>query len=174
MKIAVPYKSQWDDDAKTSRGDCGIVAAAMICGWAGVNTSPDELIRQAGLKIGAHSYSFSDIIKAASVVGVTLVYRADCHWQDIRAELAAGRPVITLLRYGVISGNQDDFDGSHFWVEIGCSSDLVFVNDPDWWRPLREEGADRTIPLAEFENSIGESLIPTGNKAYQSLFVVEK
>jgi hypothetical protein len=72
----------------------------------------------------------------------------------------------------MVSGNQDDFDGSHFWVLLGYNEDSVYVNDPDWWGDERARGAMRRIPLDEFQKAIGPALEPTGNKAYQSIFLV--
>ncbi|HVU13731.1 MAG TPA: C39 family peptidase [Phototrophicaceae bacterium] len=172
VKLNVPYVSQWDPTAHLSRGDCGIVAACMIALWLGIKATPDEMLQKAWLPIGRYIYDFPDVIKAAQAVGVTLSYQYPATWKEIKLELDAHRPVITLLRYGVISGNQDDFDGSHFWTVIGYDDTGVFVNDPDWWLPRRDEGANRHIPMAEFTKAIGTPLLQTGNKPYQSLFVV--
>ena len=47
IAMYVPYVSQWDDNAKLSRGDCGIVAACMCALWKGIKTTPDEMITKA-------------------------------------------------------------------------------------------------------------------------------
>jgi hypothetical protein len=172
IAMYVPYVSQWDDTAKLSRGDCGIVAACMCALWKGINTSPDQMIQKANLPIGQHSYDFPDVVKAGAAVGLKLQYTYPATWDVIRKELDATRPTITLLRYGVVADNQDDFDGSHFWTVVGYDSDSVYVNDPDWWGDLRALGAMRRIPLDQFQAAIGPALEPTGNKAYQSIFLV--
>jgi hypothetical protein len=172
IAMKVPYISQWDATAKLSRGDCGIVAACMIAQWKGIKTTPDDMLRRGKLPVGRHTYDFPEVIRAASAVGVKLRYYYPATWPIIRSELKATRPVICLLRYGKISNNQDDFDGSHFWTVIGYDDENVYVNDPNFWGAYRERGAMRRIPLTEFKKAIGPALLPTGNKAYQSLFLV--
>jgi hypothetical protein len=168
---AVPYISQWDSDAHLSRGDCGIVAAAMVAQWKGIDTTPDAMLRMADLPIGKHSYTFAEVMRAAQSVGLTLNYHFPATWSVIREELCEGRPVVTLLRYGELLGNQDDFDGSHFLTVVGCTADDVIVNDPDWWGDRRDDGFMRHVPIPEFERAIGTALNATGNKAHQSLFI---
>lgn len=169
--ISVPYRSQWDADAVLSRGDCGIVAACMIANWRGVDTTPDGMLRAAELPVGRLTYDFKEIISAGRAVGLPLVARQNIRRSDICAELRAGNPVITLLRYSQISGNQDDFAGAHFWVEVGYDDTHMIVHDPDWWQPRQDEGAFRRIPHAEFDAAIGVALLETGNAAWQSLFI---
>jgi len=172
IAMRVPYVSQWDDTAKLSRGDCGIVAACMVAQWKGITTTPDEMLTKANLPIGRYVYDFPDVIRAAEVVGLKLQYHCPATWEVILAELKANRPVISLLRYGMISNNQDDFDGTHFWTCIGYDDENVYVNDPDYWGEYRDKGAMRRVPIAEFEQAIGPALLPTGNAAYQSIFLV--
>jgi hypothetical protein len=167
----VPYISQWDDTAHLSRGDCGIVAACMVARWMGIHTTPDEMIVKSGIGIGRYVYDFPEVIRAGRVVGLRLTYRSAATWPVILSELKAHRPVVSLLRYGVISGNQDDFDGSHFWTCIGYDDDHVYVNDPNFWGNYRSQGECRPIPLDEFKQAIGPALLPTGNQAYQSILL---
>lgn len=173
IAMKVPYVSQWDETARLSRGDCGIVAACMIALWRGIQTTPDDMLRQAKLPIGRHVYDFPDVIAAGEAVGLKLNYHYPATWAVIREELKATRPVISLLRYGMISHNQDTFDGSHFWTCVGYDDENVYVNDPDWWGEYRDKGMMRRIPLNEFKKAIGPALLPTGNKAYQSIFLDE-
>ena len=170
--IRVPFISQWDATARLSRGDCGIVSACMIALWKGTDTTPDAMLKKAGLPVGRLSYTFAEIILAARAVGVQLAARQNVTRPLICDELLKGCPVIPLLRYNEISGNQDDFAGAHFWLCVGFDKTHMIVNDPNWWQPRRDEGAFRRIPNAEFDAAIGEALRATGNLPYQSLFVV--
>ncbi len=167
----VPYVSQWDDTARYSRGDCGIVSACMCALWLGIETTPDEMLTKADLPLGRYVYDFPEVIAAGQAVGLRLTYHYPATWPVILKELKAHRPVISLLRYGMISGNQDDFDGSHFWTCIGYDEEHVYVNDPNFWGVYREQGAQRCIPLAEFKRAIGTALLATGNQPYQSIFM---
>lgn len=168
----VPYISQWDTTAKLSRGDCGIVSACMIAQWAGIDTTPDAMLLKSKLPIGRKTYDFNEIIRAGQAVGLELYHRSGATWDVLRNELILGNPVISLLRYGKISGNLDDFDGPHFWLLVGFTPDSVIVHDPNWWEPHRAKGMYRQVPLGEFKNAISvDALKPTGNNGYQSLFV---
>lgn len=175
MIIDVPYNSQWDADAHYSKGDCGIVAACMVARWKGVLTTPDGMLLRAGLPIGRLRYTFNEIILAARHVGIELAARQNVTRSAICAELDAGRPVITLLRYGEISGNQDTFDGAHFWVEVGYDSEAqqMIVHDPNFWGVQRVKGIARRVPFEQFDEAIGDALRATGNQPYQSLFPVD-
>lgn len=158
----VPYLSQWDADAKLSIGDCGIVSVAMIARWMNIIISPDELVRRAGLPSGRLTYSFSELIRVASVVNIKLKYVHPATWETIKAEIDANRPSIPLLDYEFLHNSQDThFKGNHFWVVIGHDTAGVFVNDPDWWGVHREEGHNRHIPYLDFSNAIAA----TGNQA---------
>lgn len=171
--LPVPFLSQWDDDAHYSRGDCGVVSACMIARWKGIATTPDGMLLRAGLPIGRLSYTFQEVILAARSVGLQLAARQNVTRSAICAELDAGRPVIPLLRYGEISGNQDTFDGAHFWVCVGYDAEAraMIVNDPNFWGAKREQGHNRRVPFDEFDEAIGDALHATGNGAYQSIFV---
>jgi uncharacterized protein YvpB len=170
--IDVPYRSQWDADAQLSTGDCGIVSVAMICNWKGISITPDQLIRKAGLATGRSLYSFAELMLAGKAVGLNFRYVRPARWDDIRAELDAGRPVIPLLRYGELIGNQDvTFTGGHFLVVVGYDTNGVYVNDSNWWGSRRLEGFRRRIAYDRFERCIGEPLTKTGNSPFQSLFL---
>jgi uncharacterized protein YvpB len=170
--IDVPYRSQWDADAQLSTGDCGIVSVAMICNWKGISITPDQLIRKAGLATGRSLYSFAELMLAGKAVGLNFRYVRPARWDDIRAELDAGRPVIPLLRYGELIGNQDvTFTGGHFLVVVGYDTEHVICNDSNFWASRRLEGYQRRISHDRFERCIGEALIKTGNNPFQSLFL---
>lgn len=143
----------------------------MVALWKSIKTNPDAMIKLAGLPIGRHSYEFAEVIRAGEAVGLQLKYVYPATWDVVRQELDQKRPVVTLLRYGLISHNQDDFDGSHFWTVIGYDDQFVYVNDPDYWGVRRLEGKARAIPIQEFIDATGDALLATGNKPRQALFV---
>ncbi len=172
IAMQIPYVSQWDETAHLARGDCGIVAACMIALWRGIQTTPDQMLKEAKLPVGRLVYDFPDVIRAAKAVGLELEYHYPATWNVIQAELKAGRQVLPLLKYNLIGGNQDSFGGAHFWTCIGYDDENVYVNDPDWWGNLREKGAMRKIPLTQFKKAIGPALLATGNQPYQSIFMV--
>jgi lysozyme len=171
MNILVPYRSQWDNDASLARGDCLIVCVAMLAAWKGIETSSDALLRKAGLPVGKLTYTFAQGMAAAKHAGFAMVYHRPATWQEIKAELDEGRPTITLLRYGKLSGNQDNGDMAHFVVVTGYTPTHVILNDPNFWGADRLQGQARHVPLGEFVEAIGTPLVQTGNMAHQSLFL---
>ena len=48
IKLAVPYKSQWDPDAKDHHADCGPTSLSMLLAALGDAISPDQLYRYIG------------------------------------------------------------------------------------------------------------------------------
>lgn len=174
FKINVPFRSQWDADARLSKGDCGIVSAAMLCNWKGIDISPDDMLRKAKLPVGRMTYTFNEIITAARAAGLSLVHDGKADWTAILEQIKQGKPVIPLLRYGLLKANQDTFAGAHFFVVVGWDEQAqeVIVHDPNFWPPRREDGMFRRVPLSEFEAAIGDALMETGNRPHQSLFVL--
>lgn len=169
--IDVPFMSQWDLDAHLSPGDCGTVCVAMVCQFKGLDVTSDQLVTRAQLPVKAVTYSFGQLIRAASAAPLKLVYKSGATWEAIRSELDAGRPTITLLRYGSLNSNQDSFRGPHFVVVVGYDDSSVIIHDPDFSGVLRELGAGRRIPINQFKKAIGDDLLKTGNQAWQSLFL---
>jgi len=165
--LNIPYLSQWDSDARLSIGDCGIVSVAMIARWKYNLISPDALLIKSGLPSGRSTYIFGELIRAGNSIGLKFKYTYPATWIEIKKDIQRGYPVIPLLDYEYLSGNQDvNFKGNHFWVVVGFDENNVIVNDPDWWGVRRSEGYKRKIPLGEFEKAIGA----TGN---QALFLEE-
>ena len=150
-----------------------MACVAMVASWKGITTSPDALVRAAGLPTGVSNYTFNDGILAASMVGLKLVYRSPATWEDLLAEGLAGRPTIPLIRYGELSGNQDTFKDAHFIMLVGATPTEAIIDDPDWWQPRRAGGAGRVVPLGEFKHAIGDGLPKANRQPFQALFVLE-
>jgi len=111
-------------------------------------------------------------VAAGEKYGLKLVYRQDAKLPVVLAELDAGRPVISLIRYANLKGRQNQrFRGGHFVVVVGYNEREIILNDPDWWGSKRGGGAGFRVPRAEFEGAIGLDNWKAGNSPYQAVFV---
>ncbi|MFN8452725.1 MAG: C39 family peptidase [Anaerolineae bacterium] len=102
---------------------------------------------------------------------MTLKYHYPATWTTIHAELKAGRPVILLLRYGMISTIRM-ISAARTWTCVGYDDENVYVNDPDWWGELRAKGAMRKIPLAQFKKAIDQRCSRPATSRISRIFFV--
>jgi uncharacterized protein YvpB len=143
--LDVPYRSQWDDDATQSRTDCGPACLAMVLGYYGVQVSIDALLSATGAAPGQY-VSFGQLQRVARPFDVTFAYGAKNSLEDLKRWVDEGKPAIALVRYSFWSqieprvSTQDPFTGPHFVVVVGYGDGNIFINDPNYWPPRREEG----------------------------------
>ncbi|MFL7837831.1 MAG: C39 family peptidase [Candidatus Promineifilaceae bacterium] len=125
IKLSVPYRSQWADDAVNHNADCGPTCVAMILNYRGVPMTPDGVYDFIDEPKGPEDYTtFSELILAARANGVKLNWRQYDNRQEafanLRANLDAGNPAIVLVKYlpwKSVLGNEFDF--GHFVVAVG-------------------------------------------------------
>ena len=162
----IPYVSQWEQGGNLSIGDCGIASVAMLAHWLGRSETIDQIILQAGLPYPRSTYSFAEVIQAGKKVGVQLSVHQNFGVNELKQAIDAGKPVIPLVWYPAFTGNQISA-AAHFFVVIGYDEAGVTVHDSNY---LRNGGANRSIPWAEYEQSIGPLLKQkSGNNAYQAM-----
>ena len=143
--LDVPYRSQWDDDAYKSNTDCGPACLAMVLGYYGKPASSDKLSLATGAQPGKY-VSFGQLQRAARDYDITFEYGADSTLNDLKRWIDEGKPAIVLIKYSYWSqieprrSTQDTFTGPHFVVVVGYGNGNIYVNDPNYWPPRREEG----------------------------------
>ncbi len=178
MLLRVPYHSQEDGDARWAGADCGPTCVRMLIGWNAIRQGQpepdirvDEVSKATGM--GRTRFSFpKQLVAVGEKYGLKLEYRKDATLPNVLAELDAGRPVISLIRYANLKGRQNHrFRGGHFVVVIGYNDREIILNDPDWWGSRRSEGAGFRAPREEFESAIGLDNWKAGNNPYQAIFV---
>jgi uncharacterized protein YvpB len=176
--LDVPYRSQWDEDANKTTTDCGPACLAMVLGYYGKQVSINELFSATGVQPGRY-VGFGQMQRVAHDHGVTFDYGANYKLNDLKRWIDDGRPVIALVRYSHWSqiepglSTQDSFTGPHFVVVVGYGEGNIYINDPNYWPPRREEGHQkawsevlfnlawsnvRTSSLANPNNSV---IVPT-------------
>lgn len=176
--LRVPYHSQEDQDARWAGADCGPTCIRMLIGWDALrrgrpdpNISVDEVSQKTGM--GRYRFSFPrQLVTVGARYGLKLVETRSADMNRVIAELDAGRPVISLIRYGSIPGRQNvTFRGGHFVVVIGYDDHYIYLNDPDWWGDLRDKGAGFAVTRANFERAIGADSWKAGNPPYWAVLV---
>lgn len=150
--LRVPYKSQWDSDAKASKNDCGATSIAMILEFYGLNVTSDEVFKETGA--GPGCITIPQLQKAISAFGFTNKYEKGQSTQRLKGLIDNGIPVIALVHYGDLSSRQDKgFRGGHFFVVVGYRDDGWFINDPNFWGNFRSHGDHHFYTAEEFEDS---------------------
>lgn len=133
-KLQIPYRSQWDKDAKDHSGDCGPTSVAMLLNGKRVAITPDELYTYIGVR-PKFTY-IPDLKNAAWGAGqLTLTYKNYANANEalaaLRHNIDEGHAFIALAKYKPwvqLTGNK--FESGHFLVVTGYDDTHVFVHDP--------------------------------------------
>ncbi len=147
------YQSQWDDDAKKTKKDCGPAAAETVCKYiTGDQDGPgtDEIMKYI---TGGYdrSTSMTELQEAAwELYGVRLERHNKASMADLEGWIKARRPPILLVKYAYFVMRLDrNYRTGHFMVGVGWdviesqnrTTDRYYLHDPDWWEPYRDQGA---------------------------------
>lgn len=188
--LDVPYRSQWDDDANRSNTDCGPACLAMVLGFFGEQVTINGLLSATGAPPGQY-ISFGQLQRVARSYNVTFKYSADHSLGDLKRWIDDGKPSIALVRYSYWSqiepglSTQDTFKGPHFVVVVGYGDGNIYVNDPNYWPPRREEGHQKAWSEALFDqawsnvgtprlrNPNNSVIVPTAGRVYDTITVLE-
>ncbi|MBK7897087.1 MAG: C39 family peptidase [Candidatus Promineifilaceae bacterium] len=173
LKLSVPYRSQWDSDAKDHSGDCGPTCVAMLLNGKRVAITPDELYTYIGAR-PKFTY-IPDLKNAAWGAGqLNLTYKAYANrqqaLQELRQNIDSGHAFIALAKYEPwikLTGNQ--FKYGHFLLVVGYDDDYIFVHDPLFglWAK-REKGEYFRFTHKQFLDGWG-GFAPTENQNFGCL-----
>jgi len=136
VKLDIPYRSQWDDDAKNHESDCGPTCVSMLLNGLGKQITPDEVYQHIGPKGRRQFTTFTDLRNAALGGGnLTLTYRQYRSQNDalhmLHENIDNGLAFVALVKYEPwqsFTGNK--FSGGHFVNVVGYSDTHVFMHDP--------------------------------------------
>ena len=151
MLLPVPYVSQLGAGADAHKNDCGAASAIMLLrAYEKATLTPDEFYTKFALP-GDPYLSVTQIRNALGSLGVLTDFKANLSIQDLFGFLAAGKPVIVLLRYKVFEDaglTEKHFEGPHFAVVVGMDIKNVFIHDPLYTNPA--DGEAHPYPLDLF------------------------
>ena len=131
MNLKVAYKSQWDDDARGTKNDCGPACLAMILNYYGENVTTDEVFGRTGA--GSGLITIHQLQQAISSYGYSSKYIKGSSPDELKKLVSAGIPVVTLVHYGDLSSRQDkNFEGGHFFLTVGDHRDGYYGQKHQW------------------------------------------
>lgn len=156
--IYAPDIPQWGVGASRFRTDCGPACVAMLLSLYGKlgALTVDALAAETGLHFSDSGLLPAALIKLGTAHGLDLVARSGVALDQVRAEIAAGRPVIALVAYRYITGRLDQADSNpandgHYFVILGFDENHFVVNDPDYWPPYVERGHETLVPIRDLD-----------------------
>jgi len=151
--LPVGYVSQYGTGADEHNNDCGAAAGAMLVrAYTGITATPNDFYNKSGLT-GDVFLSATQIVKILQEYGVSTQWRTSLNITDLYQALVDVKPVIVLLKYGVIRDamkTESEFAGPHFMTVIGMDIASVIVHDPLW---RGEGGKAMAIPMAVFKKA---------------------
>jgi uncharacterized protein YvpB/LysM repeat protein len=180
--LDVPYRSQWDDDANKSTTDCGPACLAMVLGYYGRQANINELYAATNVEPSKY-IGFGQLQQVARGYDLTFNYGEGHKLNDLKGWIDEDKPVIALVKYSYWSqiepgvSTQDAFPGPHFVVVVGYGDGNIYVNDPNYWPPRRQEGHRKAwsevlfnlawgnVRTSEVPNPNNAVIVPTVGKA---------
>ena len=120
----------------------------MVLGFYDKQASINELFSATGVKPGRY-VGFGQLQTVARDYDIPLKYGANHSLNDLKRWIDEGKPAIALVKYDHWSqiepgvSTQDSFTGPHFVVVVGYGEGNIYINDPNYWPPRREQGHNK-------------------------------
>lgn len=171
--LGVPYRSQWDADASRFASDCGPACAAMILDYYNTNVAIDDIALACGMGTSKNYTLPADLVQVMAKHGIKSQRRLNLTITDLETEVRSNRPTIVLVHYGSLGDLRQDrvFSAGHWMVVVGMTAEAVFVHDPNWRDPRRNEGSGLLIPRDVFEKAWSDCG-KDGNTAHQGIVII--
>lgn len=167
FQLAMPFRTQKDGD-RFQGANCGPAALGMVLQAFGIYQSTQDLRYRSqlyqgtwGLRVGTALQHIASAAKDFDLQPRGLYDGADFHrWtiDDIRRELATGRPVIPLVKYRLLPGHETSTTRlDHYIVIYGMDGDRFLYHDPIFQDP--GEGATRWISSGQLESAMSIAVV---------------
>lgn len=156
LQLPVPYRSQWDTDARRHIPDCGPTCIAMVLNFLGVEVTPDQLYDVTLYESPGKYTTIGELRKAGQASGVEFPFQPYASSQHealekLRVNLEEGRPLVALVDYEPWIGHTGiSYGGGHFVVVTGYDEGAISFHDPLFSGLRREQGAHFTLPKDRF------------------------
>ncbi|MCP4421220.1 MAG: hypothetical protein GY805_31805, partial [Chloroflexi bacterium] len=151
-KLEIPYRSQWDNDAKFNDSDCGPTCVAMILNHYNISITPDGVYNFLPPKEPTDFTYINELIsvfKAHQITAQNFQYDTKATaMHHLRTKIDAGRPLIVLVKYQPwMAATGNHYEWGHFVVVTGYDSTHVMMHDPlfGMWA-IRSKGAHFALP----------------------------
>ena len=173
-KLAVPYRSQGDPDARFATTDCGAACVAMVLEGFGRFEKIDDIFRTTG-RSHNEFLSRGDMINAAAGFQLSLRRFNVGSQTYLKNSIDKNKPLIALVNYAAWSkrgsgvDTQSNFASAHFVVITGYDGNDVFIHDPLWWGARRLEGSHKRMSYAKLAAAWGTAHTYPGNPDFAGL-----
>jgi hypothetical protein len=180
IKLNVPYISQEDSSASSHTGDCGPTCLAMIINaesppaeqvtvdWLYQKYLPNQPVKK---------FTTSEQMLSMGQHGGLRTRRKDYNegeaLESLRKMIRAGRPVIALVNYAVLT-SQPNQAFAHFVVVTGIDHDHIFVHDPLYPVVQQSQGKFHKWANDQFLKGWGSLHKIKGSNANYSTYEVRK
>lgn len=172
INLPVIYKSQWDSEASETRDDCGPACTSMTLDFYGLKTTINEVFKKTKAAKDV-LITIAQMTTAISSYGYVSKFLTNQTIESLKSYLDRGIPVMALVHYGDFTSRQDKgFSGGHFFLVVGYRDDGFFVNDPDFYSPLRNDGDHHFYTKQDFING-WKNASKDGNPI-NSFLIIEK
>ena len=140
-RLAVNYQSQWDADARTHSGDCGVTCIEMLVRTRGMDMSTDDLYARYLPDKPAGKYTLGwelmHVLRAQRFTNSDRTYNTN-PLHELREAIDQDKAIITLVNYRYINqyiqilGYDNNFTGAHWFLVVGYDDDHMLVHDPNF------------------------------------------
>lgn len=145
-------------------GSCGPASLSMCCCYVLGRTPVPQDIINVWAYLGrdtcgndSSGTSFSELVSAGkSVFGLSKISTGTFTLQQLKNEIAAGRPVLVHVQAGYLSNRGYSYTGGHYIVAIGYDANNIICNDPGTYAGAQKyySNSDMTSAMAAKSNGV--------------------
>jgi ABC-type bacteriocin/lantibiotic exporter with double-glycine peptidase domain len=168
LLLDVPFRTQFDGSGWSS-GNCGPAALGMLLEGFGHSVSTQSVRNRANRLMGVYEVGngtrIQDLARIATEAGLAAngPYQVGSsrfqRWtlDDVRREVAAGRPVVPQVYYPYLPNHKNGVVTDHYVVIVGLADDDFVFHDP---ADRKEPGQLARMSAAEFSRAWAASNFP--------------
>jgi hypothetical protein len=151
QRIAVPFRSQFDDTGELGHRLCSPTCLAMVLSFLDIHLPTSEIAKACYDRRNELYGNWSRAVQAAYAFGVPGYVCRFGDWEEVVPFLLRGRPIVASIRFGHggLPGSAVAESAGHLVVVTGFGSNgTVLVNDPAFREKADGMCAYPIIPFA--------------------------